>query len=315
MDDLIALCEATEVSHTSWADSNKAPRLAQWKEKKLKMGDQRKRRQLCLENQKTKRAKLIDEARSIEDEDDSKENFEIKASKNCDEQQTRRKKDVKVFDEFRDKLMQSEWLVDIPNDFNEWSLKIVPFGKRRLLDAQFGRTTLYDKRGKQTNRYWSGLPGGNKHSPNTQTLLDGIYDEFSKTFFILDVLLWNGYDYTECETDFRFYWLKEKYAELKHKGSINIELLEAHSLENFKEVFSGDPNEIIGEGFIDGFLFYHNAVHYYSGVTPLVGWLKPDMISEQFNITPHHNYLRQIQNDKRVQFPVPEKLQNKSMLE
>ena len=91
-----------------------------------------------------------------------------------------------------------------------------------------------------------------------------------------------------------------------------------------------DPNETIGEGFIDGFLFYHNAVHYYSGVTPLVGWLKPDMISEQFNITPHHvnaytylktfniflkNYLRQIQNDKRVQFPVPEKLQNKSMLE
>ena len=59
----------------------------------------------------------------------------------------------KVFDEFQDALMQSEWLVDMPEDPSLWSVKVVPYGRRRLLDAQFGSTTLYDKRGRQTNRY------------------------------------------------------------------------------------------------------------------------------------------------------------------
>ena len=40
--------------------------------------------------------------------------------------------------------------------------------------------------------------------------------------------------------------------------------------------------------YVDGLLFYHNEVHYIGGVTPLVGWLKPEMINEQFqNIQPH----------------------------
>ena len=107
------------------------------------------------------------------------------------------------------------------------------------------------------------MPGGNKHNSNTQTLLDGIYQEETKTFFILDVLIWekfirlvsscliclqfafitnnkSGYDYTECETDFRFYWLNEKYQEKEdevNKGTINFEILENYSLTNYEQIF------------------------------------------------------------------------------
>jgi hypothetical protein len=111
--------------------------------------------------------------------------------------------------------------------------------------------------------------------------------------------------------------LNEKYQENEaevNKGTINFEILETYSLTNYERIFKNDPSEIFGESFIDGFLFYHNSVHYCSGVTPLVGWLKPEMIAEQFQVEPHHNYLRQIKNDKRIQFEAPEKLQIKSMI-
>ena len=66
--------------------------------------------------------------------------------------ETKTKKERKVYEEYENLLMQSEWLVDIPEVFSDWLVKVVPFGKRRILDAQFGRTTLYDKKGRQTNR-------------------------------------------------------------------------------------------------------------------------------------------------------------------
>merc|ERR1711935_654855 len=136
---------------------------------------------------------------------------------------------------------------------------------------------LYDKRGRQTNRYWSSLPGGGKKCNLGQTLLDGIFDDITKTFYVLDVLAWAGYDYTNCESDFRFYWLEQKMTEKDTKTDV----------------------------FIDGLLFYHNEVHYQPGVTPLVGWLKPAMIEEQFNIIAHQSYLNEITNDKRHQHQVP----------
>ena len=158
----------------------------------------------------------------------------------------------KVFDEFQDALMQSVWLVDMPEDPALWSVKVVPYGRRRLLDAQFGSTTLYDKRGRQTNRYvcqtfqyltvlfryWSSLPGGGKKTNMGQTLLDGIFNDITRTFYVLDVLTWAGYDYNNCETDFRFYWLQQKMAELGNiKGSIKIVLIPSLEKNELSKVF------------------------------------------------------------------------------
>lgn len=45
---------------------------------------------------------------------------------------------------------------------------------------------------------------------------------------------------------------------------------------------------------LDGLLFYHKETHYTSGATPLVGWLKPFMLSEVFGIKPDDRYLTEI---------------------
>ena len=108
---------------------------------------------------------------------------------------------------------------------------------------------------------------------------------------MLDVLTWAGYDYTNCETDFRFYWLQQKIAELGSiKGSIKIVLIPALQMNELSKQLANDLNELLdaeSEVFVDGFLFYHNEMQYIPGVTPLVGWLKPAMISDQFGFTPH----------------------------
>ena len=106
-----------------------------------------------------------------------------------------------------------------------------------------------------------------------------------------------------------------------------------HIIQDITDLFGYDI-------YVDGILFYHNEVHYIGGVTPLVGWLKPEMINEQFqNIQPHpvrylpffinilnwsveffkskieilfQSYTKEILNDKRHQPTAPEKLLSKS---
>lgn len=44
----------------------------------------------------------------------------------------------------------------------------------------------------------------------------------------------------------------------------------------------------------DGLLFYHKESIYISGFTPLVGWLKPHMVTELFGVSVHSFYLENI---------------------
>ena len=74
------------------------------------------------------------------------------------------------------------------------------------------------------------------------------------------------------------------------KGSIKIVLIPSLQMNQLPKELAFDLNELLdseSEIFVDGFLFYHNEMQYIPGVTPLVGWLKPAMISEQFGFTPH----------------------------
>ena len=95
-----------------------------------------------------------------------------------------------------------------------------------------------------------------------QTLLDGIFDDITKTFYVLDVLAWAGYDYTNCESDFRFYWLEQKMAEKDIIGSIRIVHLPAWSMMQMGEYLTCSVHDYVdfpnSNAFIDGLLFYHN---------------------------------------------------------
>ena len=60
--------------------------------------------------------------------------------------------------------------------------------------------------------------------PDKYTILDCIYSEVLQTFFVLDLMCWNGHPIYDSETEFRFYWMHAKFDEtpsLAEKSNIN----------------------------------------------------------------------------------------------
>nr|XP_018895988.1 PREDICTED: snurportin-1 [Bemisia tabaci] len=202
-------------------------------------------------------------------------------------------------------LMESEWLVDVPDDLDtRWTAVVCPQGKRCILIAKGNGTQAYDKAGRQFMSFPSWLPSGSWAetylSPgghkNGQTILDCIYNFDSTSFYVLDVIEWNSHPFLSCETDFRFYWLSSKFDEiiqLSEKSKNNPKSIylaprfpaaELPSrMAHFPLVEETNPK-------VDGILFYHNETHYTSGSTPLVGWLKPFMVPEMLKISVHEAY-------------------------
>lgn len=316
MDELVNLLDQTEVTTNNGLDATKAPRLSQWKEKTAKAGDQRERRRRRLEEIKKSRQAQFSQHRNLEPENE-KEN---KNSENLPETfGSKKKRDKRVHENFKDFLMQSEWLVDIPEKFEEWIVLICPMGRRRLLNANFGKTCLFTKTGYQTRQTWSDLPGGNRNdsSDSHQTLLDGIHCESSNTFYVLDFVYWNGNRYQDCEFEFRRFWLAQKFSEIncQKNPNLKLQLAPAFEMNELKSKLQNDVTNLMHLEMdaeiplIDGIMFYHRETPYINATTPLVGWLKPEHISEQFeNIKTHPSFLLKPTDDKRKQFDVPSKL-------
>uniref|UniRef100_G1NSD8 Snurportin-1 n=1 Tax=Myotis lucifugus TaxID=59463 RepID=G1NSD8_MYOLU len=137
------------------------------------------------------------------------------------------------------------------------------------------------------NKFSSLLPGGYKRNSTTAkdyTILDCIYSEAKQTYYILDVMCWRGHPFYDCQqTDFRFYWMHSKLPEEEGLGeNTKLNPFKFVGLKNFPctpeslcKVLSMDfPFEV------DGLLFYHKQTHYSPGSTPLVGWLRPYMVSD-----------------------------------
>lgn len=266
------------------------------------MGDQNKRRLECLRRQKSKRDKVVNLQRRLKNdtvvEDDSDDSVAeaLKDTKKCAE--TTPKKWT-----FRHELMLSEWLVDIPTDLREnWLVKPCPKGQRMMVVATQGSTKAYTKSGYVVATFGSALPGGNRNSRQGITILDCIWDYDNRTYYVLDILAWNNIELLDCETEFRFYWLKtklEEYPELTSHSDKNrnafvalesLECQEDHlkSIMNRYPMFSEDQRKDPG---LDGMLFYHKKNLYEHGTTPLVTWLKPFMMEDVLGIKVHDNYV------------------------
>jgi len=77
--------------------------------------------------------------------------------------------------------MLSEWLEQIDNEDLEknWIMCLCPIGKRCLVVASEGSTSVYNKGGKLIARHSSKLPGGSRDSKT------GLFLFFSISFFFL----------------------------------------------------------------------------------------------------------------------------------
>ncbi|CAK7301418.1 Snupn [Vulpes lagopus] len=250
------------------------PRLSQYKSKHSSL-EQSERRRRLLELQKSNRLDYVNHARRLAEDDWTGMESEEEEDKKDDEEM-----DIDAVKKLPKRYANQEWIV-----------VVCPVGKRALIVASRGSTSAYTKSGYCVNRFSSLLPGGNKRNSTTAkdyTILDCIYSEVNQTYYVLDVMCWRGHPFYDCQTDFRFYWMHSKLPEeegLEEKTKLNP--FKFVGLKNFPctpeslcKVLSMDfPFEV------DGLLFYHKQTHYSPGSTPLVGWLRPYMVSDILGVT------------------------------
>jgi len=195
---------------------------------------------------------------------------------------------------YKNQLMLSEWLVEVPEDLETaWLLILCPEGRRNFVIAANGTTKVYSKSGKQVKTFPSNLPGGNRSQGgrvrNSYTILDCVYSDTNGVFYILDMMCWDGYQYYDCDTEFRLAWVQQKFIEsqeLRVRSRINpysFQPLPVYQCDK-PSIAKALNSPLPFNDPLDGLLIYHRRVHYMPGKTPLVGWIKGYMVPELLGI-------------------------------
>ncbi|KAG0266723.1 hypothetical protein BG011_001182 [Mortierella polycephala] len=130
----------------------------------------------------------------------------------------RRKKDRNPF---RDQLMIPEAMTDIPVDLDtSYYIVPLPIGHRCFVISADGKTMARLPSGQPlVSPFDSSLPAGSsQYRGNRRSdycILDCVYSSVTRTFWTIDIMCWRGHPVYECETEFRFWWLRGKLAEIE----------------------------------------------------------------------------------------------------
>jgi snurportin-1 len=107
-----------------------------------------------LERQKSKRDDLVSLARTLamgdfeEEAEEEEDDLEDMDTAGGEGKQRRLRKT------YKNQLMLSEWLVEVPVDLEtNWLLLLCPEGRRNFVIAASGTTKVFSKSGKQVKRY------------------------------------------------------------------------------------------------------------------------------------------------------------------
>jgi len=303
MDDLAAqLSSSFQVTKSHHNVHSEHPRFSQYKSKSSKSDNQNKRRETCLQRQKKQRYDYLNHVRGLatsqwDEKEDDEEDMDV----------VQRRPPPR----YKDQIMLSEWLVDVPADFNqEWLMLVCPKGKRNLVVAGSCCTSAYSKGGYRVETFASSLPGGSYNSsPASYCVLDCIYNELERTFYVLDVMCWNNHPFYDSETDFRFFMLHSKFQETPELATVSDTNTYAFkALKNYP-CMNDDITNAVKEwdyDMIDGLLFYHKRTHYTFGSTPLVTWLKVPMLKDVLDIDcehliPKNVEMKEVKDDDKAQ--------------
>jgi len=162
-------------------------------------------------------------------------------------------------------MMLAEWLFSPPEDISSWFIIPCPIGQRCLVVVESHRTLIFGKYGNPIRTMYTHLP--------KQTILYCIYDNRSSIYHIIDIIMWNGQDYsTQIECQCRFFMLMS----LNGDSRLNrhFQILTRFKIEDKQDFIEAE----------DGYLFYHPLGFYEPDYSPLVCWLKPFMIEEILGI-------------------------------
>lgn len=79
------------------------------------------------------------------------------------------------------------------------------------------RTMARDQSGKVIMRFSSVFPGGSflTRVSAGPCLMDCIFSDLDQTFYVLDLMAWNGQSFYDCDAEFRLFWLSSQIAPLE----------------------------------------------------------------------------------------------------
>lgn len=186
---------------------------------------QKERRREWLLRQKEKRDVLIASKRQIDKINDEPIEIDITLIQDIaqewmvqdDEEDEDESEAVTNKRRYRNILMLSEWLVEIPEDFtSEWFVSVCPIARRCSMIASNGKTRVFARNGYEfMSPFQSSLPGGNcsSQSSSFNCALDCLFDAKKRMFYILDPLIWNGASFYGTDTPFRDFWLASRFTE------------------------------------------------------------------------------------------------------
>ncbi|KAG0263281.1 hypothetical protein BGZ95_003846, partial [Linnemannia exigua] len=122
---------------------------------------------------------------------------------------------------FKDQMMMPEPMADIPIDLDtSYYIVPLPIGHRCFVISADGKTTARLPSGQLlVAAFESCLPAGSsQYRGNRRSdycILDCVYSSVTRTFWTMDIMCWRGHPVYECETEFRFWWLRGKLAEIE----------------------------------------------------------------------------------------------------
>lgn len=158
-------------------------------------------------------------------------------------------------------MMMAEWLFSRPDDFGSWFVVPIPKGQRCLVVQRGNQTEVFNKNERFLRTLSTALP--------RQTILFCIFERQTSLFHIVDLLMWNGQDYsTQVECQCRFFVLASLDGDRR-------------LAERFRIVPRGQIDQFDAlPPCADGYLFYHPLGFYQPGDSPLVCWLEPFLVEE-----------------------------------
>ncbi|KAH9524808.1 hypothetical protein Btru_027918 [Bulinus truncatus] len=185
-------------------------------------------------------------------------------------------------------VMLSLYMEEAPEQLEQdWYFVVCPMGSRRLLVAANDTTQSYDSKGKPDLKFNSCLPNGGQTYVNNYkyfdlTILDTIFSSELKKFYILDMLHWKHYPYYDSEAEFRYFFLKDKYSELKEPLTVSeaneypIDLLEKvqYSQSNLESALKKFEQKV------DGLLFIRKSSPYVCHDSHETFWMKLDQMEK-----------------------------------
>ncbi|XVF08705.1 hypothetical protein REPUB_Repub07fG0026500 [Reevesia pubescens] len=180
---------------------------------------------------------------------------------------------------FARQLMLPEWMIDVPDRLSQdWYVFARPAGKRCFVVSSNGTTVSRQRNGSILHHFPSALPAGAKTrdgsgSAQSYCILDCIFHELDQTYYVIDMVCWNGYSLYDCTAEFRFFWLNSK---LEESGACNPPSYYHKFRFSAVPVYTCDQSGLYSayNGVVpfvkDGLLFYNKHAHYQTGNTPLV---------------------------------------------